>query len=149
MKITPIAAAFAATLTLAVPANAAMAGTVYKAVNSFQSGQATKGSQMTVDAKGPVDITDAIDLPGFALQVCDVDFTESRLTMTLVAQLEKLVITQYEATTFDRYYFEFDTAIALVELSDQTDENFFRARGTYRPCNNDHDGRRFRRWLSV
>ncbi len=43
---------------------------------------------------------------------------------SFVAQLEKLMITQYDATTFDRYYFAFDTEITSAKLSDATDENF-------------------------
>ncbi len=124
MKITQIAMTFASVVALAAPASADMANTVNNAVNSFQNGQATNGAQMTVDAKGPVEITDAVELPGFAFQVYDVDFTSSSLTMTLVAELEKLMITEYDDTTFDRYYFEFDQEIASASLSDATDENF-------------------------
>ena len=42
--------------------------------------------------------------------------------MTLIAELEKLQITQYDATTFDRYYYAFDTEVASAELSDATVE---------------------------
>lgn len=115
-----------ATLVLAAasPANADMANTVTQAVNAFQNAKATGGAPMTVDAKGPVDITDAVELPGFAFNVYDLDMTPNSLTMTLVAQLEKLKITLYDDTTFDRYYFAFDQKVTEATLSDTTDENF-------------------------
>ena len=111
-------------LALAAPTLANAAGMVAQAVNSFQNAQATNGAAMTVDAKGPVEITDGVELPGFAFGVYDVDVTETSLTMTLVADLAKLMITQYDDTTFDRYYFAFDTPITSAELSATTDENF-------------------------
>lgn len=107
----------------AMPAIADGANTV-QAVNFFENGQATGGNPMTVDAKGPVEITDAVELPGFAFAVYDVDVTSNSLTMTLIAQLEKLQITLYDDTTFDRYYFAFDEKVSSAELSDATDENF-------------------------
>ena len=98
--------------------------TVTQAVNFFENGQATGGNPMTVDAKGPVEITDAVELPGFAFAVYAVDVTSNSLTMTLIAELEKLQITLYDDTTFDRYYFAFDEEITSAELSDTTHENF-------------------------
>lgn len=100
------------------------AGTVTQAVNAFENAKATGGAAMTVDAKGPVDITDAVELPGFAFNVYDVDVTPNSLTMQLVAQLEKLQITLYDNTTFDRYYFEFDQQITEATIADTSDENF-------------------------
>lgn len=94
------------------------------AVNFFENGQATGGAPMTVDAQGPVEITDAVELPGFAFHVYDVDFTANSVTMTLVAELENLQITLYDDTTFDRYYFAFDEEVTSATLSDMTDENF-------------------------
>ena len=79
---------------------------------------------MAVDVKGPVEITDQVELPGFAFAVYDIDFTADSLTMKLVAQLEKLQITLYDDTTFDRYYYAFDKAVDSAELADTTDENF-------------------------
>ncbi|MEM9582187.1 MAG: hypothetical protein AAGA08_03655 [Pseudomonadota bacterium] len=108
----------------AMPALAETASTVTQAVNFFENGQATGGNPMTVDAKGPVQITDAVELPGFAFAVYDVDVTSDSLTMTLVAQLEKLQITKYDNTTFDRYYFAFDEKVTSAKLSDATDANF-------------------------
>lgn len=98
--------------------------TVNQVVNLFQNAQATKGAPMTVDAKGPVDISDDVELPAFAFSVYDIDFTANSLTMNLVALLEKLQITLYDDTTFDRYYFSFDQELTSAELSDVTDENF-------------------------
>ena len=121
MRATLIAAtALVAACTVA----ATPSSTVSQAVNFFQNAQATGGAPFTVDAKGPVEITDEVELPGFAFQVYDVDFTTNSLTMTLVAQLEKLQITLYDDTTFDRYYFAFDQPITSAKLSDTTDENF-------------------------
>ena len=100
------------------------ASIVNQAVNTFQNSQATGGTASTVDVKGPADITDAVEFPGFAFSVYDVDVTGNSVTMKLVAQLENLQITLYDATTFDRYYFEFDQRITEATLSDATDENF-------------------------
>ncbi|MEM7256060.1 MAG: hypothetical protein AAF404_01600 [Pseudomonadota bacterium] len=100
------------------------ATTVNQAVNFFQNAKATGGAPVTVDAKGPVTISDDIELPGFAFSVYDVDFTSDSLTMKLVAQLEKLQITLYDNTTSDRYYYAFDTNIGAAEIADNTDENF-------------------------
>jgi hypothetical protein len=100
------------------------AGTLVQAVNTFQNAKATGGAAMTVDAKGPVDITDAVELPGFAFQVYDIDIAKDKLTMKLVAALEKLQITQYDETTFDRYYFAFDKNVSQAEISSETDDNF-------------------------
>ncbi len=98
--------------------------TVSQAVNFFQNAQATGGAPATVDAKGPVEITDQVELPGFAFNVYDVDFTANSVTMKLVASLEKLQITLYDNTTFDRYYFAFDQKVTSAELAESTDENF-------------------------
>ncbi|MFK7962537.1 MAG: hypothetical protein AB8C46_01075 [Burkholderiaceae bacterium] len=100
------------------------ASRVNQAVNIFQNSQATGGTPQTVDAKGPVDVTDAVEFPGFAFGVYDVNVTANSVTMKLVAQLENLQITLYDDTTFDRYYFEFDREIPFAELSNSTDENF-------------------------
>lgn len=114
----------ATTVFVAGPAFADTAGSVSHAVNFFQNGEFTGGAPMTVDAKGPIEISDEVELPGFAFHVYDIDFTANSLTMTLVAQLDKLKVTLYDDTTFDRYYFAFDQEITSVELSDTTDENF-------------------------
>lgn len=106
------------------PIAADTVGTLSQAVNFFENAQATGGNPMTVDAKGPVAITDAVELPGFAFAVYDVDVTNDSLTMTLIAQLEKLQITLYDDTTFDHYYFAFDREITWAEVSDISDENF-------------------------
>ena len=98
--------------------------TLAQAVNAFQNAKATGGAAMTVDAKGPVEITDEVELPGFAFKVYDVDITSESLTMKLVANLEKLQITLYDETTFDRYYYAFDQKITAATLSDDTDGNF-------------------------
>ncbi|MEM1373421.1 MAG: hypothetical protein AAGF78_03450 [Pseudomonadota bacterium] len=124
MKPLTLVAALAGTLALAPAVSADMANTVTQAVNAFENAQATGGAPMTVDAKGPVAISDDVELPGFAFAVYDVDFTESSVTMTLVAQLENLQITLYDDTTFDRYYFGFDTPISEAALAASTDENF-------------------------
>ena len=121
---TALFATAAIVLAAATPATAEMAGSLTQAVNAFQNGKATGGAAMTVDAKGPVAITDDVELPGFAFNVYDVDVTSKSLTMTLVAQLEKLQITLYDDTTFDRYYFAFDQAITEAKLADTTDANF-------------------------
>ena len=107
-----------------LPAMADTISTVTQAVNFFENGQATGGNPMTVDAKGPVEITDAVELPGFAFAVYAVDVTSNSLTMTLIAELEKLQITLYDDTTFDRYYFAFDKEVTSAKLSDTSDENF-------------------------
>jgi len=117
-------AGMAFAVTTVGPAAAATVGTVNQAVNFFQNEKATKGAPMTVDVKGPVEISDDVELPGFAFAVYDVDFTASSVTMKLVAQLDKLQITLYDDTTFDRYYFAFDQEVTSAELSDMTDENF-------------------------
>lgn len=108
----------------AAPAFADMAGTVNQAVNLFQNSQATGGRPFTVDVKGPVEISGDVELPGFAFNVYDVDFTTDSITMTLIAQLEKLKVTLYDDTTFDRYYFALDQEITSASLSENTDENF-------------------------
>lgn len=105
-------------------AAADMPGSVNQAVNFFQNDKATGGAPFTVDAKGPVDITDDVELPGFAFNVYDIDFSTDSVTMTLVANLEKLKVTLYDDSTFDRYYFAFDQEVTSAELSDKTDENF-------------------------
>lgn len=122
-KTTAAVISSAALVFAALPALAETPSSV-QAVNFFENGQATGGNPMTVDAKGPVDITDAVELPGFAFAVYDVDVTSTSVTMTLIAALEKLQITLYDDTTFDRYYFAFDAPVASAALSDTTDENF-------------------------
>ncbi|MEO1550973.1 MAG: hypothetical protein AAFR93_11170 [Pseudomonadota bacterium] len=98
--------------------------TLDQAVNLFESGVATGGAMLTVDAGGPVAITDAVELPKFAFAVYDVDVSEDSVTMTLVADLAKLQVTLYDATTFDRYYFAFDQEVTSATLSGTTDPNF-------------------------
>ena len=115
---------FAGIAFAATAAAADTVGTVSQAVNFFENAKATGGAPMTVDVKGPVEISDDVELPGFAFAVYDVDFTDSSVTMTLVAQLDKLQITLYDDTTFDRYYFAFDQELASAEVSDMTDANF-------------------------
>jgi hypothetical protein len=122
--VTALFTGAALTFSAVGPTAADTVGTVNQAVNFFENGQATGGNPMTVDAKGPVAISDEVELPGFAFTVYDVDVTSDSLTMTLVAQLENLQITLYDDTTFDRYYFAFDQEITAAELSDMTDENF-------------------------
>ncbi len=100
------------------------AATVSQAVNMFENGQATGGVPLTVDAKGPVAITDGVELQGFAFGTYDVDATANSITMTLVAQLENLQITNYDATTFDRYYFAFDSKVRSASISPMSDPNF-------------------------
>jgi len=117
-------ALFASTVLTAGTALADKPEEVSHAVNFFQNAKATGGEPVTVDAKSSLKITDDVELPGFAFQVYDVDITESSLTMQLVAKLEKLQITLYDDTTFDRYYYAFDKEIFAAELSDKTDENF-------------------------
>jgi hypothetical protein len=63
-KFTPRAALFTgAIFAIAAvgPATADTVGSVSNAVNFFQNGQATGGAPMTVDAKGPVTISDDVD----------------------------------------------------------------------------------------
>ncbi len=117
-------ASAALALTIAFPASAEMAGSLDQAVNLFQNAKATGGAAMAVDVKGPVAISDEVELPGFAFNVYDIDATPNSVTLTLVARLEKLQITLYDDTTFDRYYFAFDEEITSAELADTTDENF-------------------------
>ena len=125
-KIRPAALIAAAAMAAigAVPAAADTAQTGSQAVNQFQNAQVTGGNPLTVDVKGTVAISDEVELPKFAFAVYDVDFTDESLTMTLVADLEKLQITQYDDTTFDRYYYAFDHEVTSAELSDMTDKNF-------------------------
>lgn len=111
-------------LAMATPSIADGVGNVNQAVNFFENAKATGGQPFTVDAKGPVAISDDVELPGFAFQVYDVDFTTDSVTLSLIAQLEKLQITLYDDTTFDRYYFAFDQEISSATLSEKTDENF-------------------------
>lgn len=118
--IASAALAFAAVL----PASAEMASSLNQVVNTFQNGEATGGAQMAVDAKGPVVISDEVELPGFAFHVYDVDATGHSITMTLVAELEKLMITNYDDTTFDRYYIELDRTVSSAEVAASSDENF-------------------------
>lgn len=117
-------ASTALAFTAVLPASAEMAGTLVQAVNTFQNGQATGGAQMAVDAKGPVEITDAVELPGFAFAVYDVDATGHSITMTLIADLAKLQVTNYDDTTFDRYYIELDRVVTSAEIAATSDENF-------------------------
>lgn len=98
--------------------------TLNQAVNSFQNAMATMGATATVDSQGPVEIADGVELPGFAFGTYDVDVTADSITMTLVADPADLMITIYDDTTFDRYYYEFDQEIAAAELGDSTDANF-------------------------
>ena len=98
--------------------------TVNQAVNSFQNAMATGGAAATVDSQGPVPISDDVELPGFAFGTYDVDVTADSLTMTLVADPANLMITMYDGTTFDRYYYEFDEVMTAAEIADSTDPNF-------------------------
>jgi hypothetical protein len=116
--------ATAIALMTSLPASAEMAGSLTQIVNTFQNGQATGGAEMAVDAKGPVEISDAVELPGFAFHVYDVDATGHSVTMTLVADLEKLMVTKYDNTTFDRYYIELDREVTSAEVAASSDENF-------------------------
>ncbi|MEM9603451.1 MAG: hypothetical protein AAGA11_11355 [Pseudomonadota bacterium] len=119
------AACFGAALVLGTPgAFAGDASTLEVAVNTFQNSTATGGAQMTVDAKGPVTIGDTVELPGFAFNVYDVDLTANSVTLTLVADLAKLQITQYDETTFDRYYISLDAPVDSARLSDATHADF-------------------------
>ncbi|MGI3187415.1 hypothetical protein [Nioella aestuarii] len=111
-------------LALAGPAAADMASNATQAVNFFENGQATGGVMMAVDSQGPVAIGDGVELAGFAFGTYDVDFTANSVTMTLVARLENLMITQYDGTTFDRYYFAFDQAVTSAEIAASTDAGF-------------------------
>ncbi|MEO9825857.1 MAG: hypothetical protein ABJF50_15690 [Paracoccaceae bacterium] len=121
----PIAyTALLAITSFASTASAQSVASIVQAANFFENGQATNGAMMTVDVKGPVTISDAVELPGFAFAVYDVDATPNSITLKLIAQLEKLQITLYDSTTFDRYYFAFDEAITSAEIADTTDENF-------------------------
>lgn len=122
--VSALLASVALSSALAGPIAADTVGTIAQAVNFFENAQATGGNPMTVDVKGPVEISNAVELPGFAFAVYDVDVTNNSLTMTLIAQLEKLQITLYDETTFDRYYFAFDKEVTSAEMSDLTDENF-------------------------
>lgn len=124
MRSNTFASALLFIFATSAPAWSDMSGSVSQAVNFFQNGKATGGEPFTVDAKGPVKISDEVEFPGFAFNVYDVDFTTTSLTMTLIAELEKLQITLYDDTTYDRYYFAFDQEITSAELSDTTDENF-------------------------
>ncbi|WP_273507944.1 hypothetical protein [Planktotalea frisia] len=111
-------------LAVSLPASAEMAGSLKQIVNTFQNGQATRGAEMAVDAKSAVTITDGVELPGFAFHVYDVDATGDSVTMTLVAKLEKLMVTKYDETTFDRYYIELDREVTSAEIAASSDENF-------------------------
>ena len=75
----------AAFTSAALPALADTATTMTQAVNFFENAQATGGNPMTVDVKVPVQITDSVELPGFAFAFYDVDVTCDRLTMSLIA----------------------------------------------------------------
>ncbi len=98
--------------------------TVNQAVNSFQNAMATMGAAATVDSQGPIAISDGVELPGFAFGTYDVDVTADSLTMTLIADPANLMITMYDDTTFDRYYYEFDAEITAAEIADSTDPSF-------------------------
>ncbi|MEM6293555.1 MAG: hypothetical protein AAGA54_19940 [Myxococcota bacterium] len=50
--------------------------------------------------------------------------TADSITMTLVANPADLMITMYDDTTFDRYYYAFDQEITAAALGASTDENF-------------------------
>lgn len=115
---------FAGTLLTITQALAETPETVNQAVNFFENAKATGGAPFTVDARSEMPINDEVELPGFAFKVYDVDFTPNSLTMTLTADLEKLQITLYDKTTFDRYYYAFDKAITAAEIAVSTDENF-------------------------
>jgi hypothetical protein len=120
----PALALACSTVFAAAPSFADSVTSVSQAANFFQNAVATGGKPFTVDAKGPVAISDDVELPGFAFQVYDVDFTSSSVTLTLIAELEKLQVTLYDDTTFDRYYFAFDQQVKSAALSGDTDENF-------------------------
>lgn len=124
LNLRTVVLACGASALFASPTFADINGSVSQAVNIFQNAKATGGEPFTVDAKGPVEINDDVELPGFAFQVYDVDFTANSVTLTLIAQLEKLQVTLYDDTTFDRYYFAFDQEISAASLSSETDENF-------------------------
>lgn len=98
--------------------------TVNQAVNSFQNAMATGGFAATVDSKGPVAISAGTEFPGFAFGTYDVDVSSDSLTMTLVADPANLMITSYDNTTFDRYYFEFDEPRSSASLAGSTDPDF-------------------------
>lgn len=117
----------AATLALGlsgVGASAASVTEIVEAVNIFTSGVVTGGAPLTVDAQGPVAITDAVELPGFAFGVYNVDAAASRVTLEFARDPSTLGIAQFDASTVDQYYFEFDRPLGGAVLSADSNPNF-------------------------
>ena len=98
--------------------------TFLQAVNTFQNGTATGGVPLTVDVKGPAPIANEVEFPGFAFGTYDVDASADSVTLRLVADLANLQVTQYDATTFDRYYFVFDEMIPSASISSGSHPGF-------------------------
>lgn len=105
---------------LATGVQAGPVSMVEQAVNIFASGPVTGGAPFTVDAKGPTAIGGGVEFPGFAFGTYDVDVSSNSLTMTFVNDPANLGIAEYESTTVDSYYFEFDKRIASASLASFT-----------------------------
>ncbi|MEM9700510.1 MAG: hypothetical protein AAF943_17180 [Pseudomonadota bacterium] len=106
-----------ATLILSTSVTSAASVTnIDETVNTFANGGFTGGAEAIVDARGSTPIGAGVDLVSVG-GVYDVDVTDNSVTMTFTASLSNLVITNYDATTFDRYYFEFDKALKAAAIT--------------------------------
>lgn len=105
-------------------ASAAVVTTLDNVVNSFQDGGVTGGAQLVVDAASDTQIVEGTELLGFAFGTYDVDATQTNITMTFVNDPDQLGIAEYNATTFDRYFFEFDELLSSASISDASNPNF-------------------------
>lgn len=101
-------------------AYASSVSTVEQAVNIFTSGSVTGGAPFTVDVGGPTPIVPGTEFPGFAFGTYDVDVSSNAVKMTFVNDPSNLGIAVYDASTVDRYYFEFDREIAAASFASFT-----------------------------
>ena len=97
---------------------------VNQAVNIFTSGVATGGAAFTVDAKGNTAIAQGVEFPGFAFGTYDVDASSTSVKMTLVANLANLQITEYDSTTVDQYFYEFDRQVTFASIAPGSNAGF-------------------------
>lgn len=114
----------ASLMSVSMFSTAALVTELENVVNSFQDGGVTGGAQFTVDAASNVVIGAGTELSGFAFGTYDVDATQTSITMTFVNDPNALGIANYNATTFDRYFFEFDKLLSSASINAASNPNF-------------------------
>lgn len=89
--------------------DAAVVGDVVTASNTFENPDFTASAQTIFGFSNATVVEPGVEFNEF-VGIYDVDITEDSLTMTLVSN-EGLSFLEYEAGTFDRYYFGFDSNV--------------------------------------